>query len=98
MDKVNSDTAPCLSGRNMTRAFLPTKNKDYMRTADRNRLKRAVEHINAACVHINGIRGMLILTEQWQNTQTIVAALLEQKRIINQLINVNDEYDKTHEQ
>ena len=69
-----------------------------MRTADRNRLKRAVEHINAACVHINGIRGMLILTEQWQNTQTIVAALLEQKRIINQLIKTNDEYDKVHEQ
>lgn len=69
-----------------------------MRTADRNRLKRAVEHIDAACVNINGIRGTLILTEQWQNTRTIVAALLEQKRIINQLINVNDEYDKTHEQ
>lgn len=68
-----------------------------MRTADRNRLMRATEHIDAACVHINGIRGTLILTEQWQNTQTIVAALLEQKRIINQLIKTNDEYDKVHE-
>lgn len=68
-----------------------------MRTADRNRLMRATEHIDAACVNINGIRGTLILTEQWQNTQTIVAALLEQKRIINQLIKTNDEYDKVHE-
>ena len=99
MDKVNSDTAPCLSGRNMTRAFFTNnKNNDNMRTADRNRLKRAVEHINAACVHINGIRGILITTEQWQHRSAIVAALLEQKRIINQLININDEYDKTHEQ
>ena len=67
-----------------------------MTTADRNRLMRAVEHIDAACVNIKSIRGTIITREQWQHATAIVEALMEQKRIINQLVELNDEYDRTH--
>ena len=68
-----------------------------MRTADRNRLMRAAEHIEAACVNIKSVRGTIITREQWQHATAIVEALQEQKRIINQLVELNDEYDRTHE-
>lgn len=67
-----------------------------MRTADRNRLMRATEHIDAACVNIKSIRGTIITREQWQHATAIVEALQEQKRIINQLVELNDQYDRTH--
>ena len=68
-----------------------------MTTADRNRLMRATEHIDAACVNITNIRGTIITKETEQHTYAIIAALQEQKRIIDRLVLLNDEYDRTHE-
>ena len=67
-----------------------------MTTADRNRLMRAAEHIDAACVNITNIRGTIITKETEQHTHAIIAALQEQKRIIDRLVLLNDEYDRTH--